>query len=66
MKPRISITEIVWKLHIGSRMVLGYLIFRFNPWDGFRLFLCPSLTSFKTRVLSLKVAAASYIVVFII
>ena len=43
LKLKISITteliefSFLGKLHIGSGMVLGYFIFRFKPWDGFRL-----------------------------
>ena len=29
------------KVHKGLRMALGYFIFRFEPWDGFRLFAVP-------------------------
>ena len=39
------------KVYICPEMVLRYYIYRIKPWDGFRLFFCPHLTSFKTESL---------------
>ena len=38
MPPNLIEFFILWKLHIGPRMVLGYLVFRFMSWDSLRLF----------------------------
>ncbi len=51
-----SIYLFLEKLHIGLGIFLGYLIFKFKPWDGFRIFLCSLLS---LRVESPKVLAAN-------
>ena len=41
MKLEISITtELFEVLYVSQWVVLDYFDFRFNPWDGFRLFFC--------------------------
>ncbi len=35
---------ILSNLHVGPVMVLGYFIFRFISWDGFKLFFNPNTT----------------------
>ena len=59
LKLKISITaKLMKKLHIGSRIVLSYFKFRFNPWDGFRLFFFFFLNPLNTEQLDSKGAAA--------
>ena len=37
------------KLYIGLGMDLGYFLYRFEPWKGFRLFLYPPSWSLDSR-----------------
>ena len=43
--PELNEFSFLVELLMGPGRVLGYFIIRFNPKDGFRLLLCPILTS---------------------
>ena len=47
------------KFHLCPAMVLGCFVYRFNSWNGFRLFYCPFYTSLNTDPLDTRGEAAS-------
>ena len=50
---------ILGRYHLGPEMVLGYFIFRYKSWDGFRLFFCSFLHLKNTEPVEVSGASAS-------